>query len=185
MCPVRISDGTRRILTYADQTANKGDAKMRLLWESLEVIRNCADRRSPSNQFTVVMTLSSLSPDREFTDENSVMLAKQVMNQLSNNDDGELKIEGAEFIQPMMRTDEVLQNHWFIDWLLPQVGLTTAGFIQNHGQGQHDIRRTVKRLHTLERRRQWWMVVKWVAYSITGFLVAAWATAQLFEKFFG
>ena len=156
---------------------------MQLLCEDLEVIRKCANRNEPSNQFTVVMTLASVNfMQEDFTDDNSAKLALQIWQRLSDNANDEVKIVNAQSISPKVRTDEVPRINWLIDRLFPQVGLTTTSFIKNHGQGQHEIRSTVERLKTLETRRQWWMLVKWVAYTITGALVATWALVQLLEK---
>ena len=153
---------------------------MQLLCEGLEVIRS--DRDKPTNTFTVAMEFSS-PINQHFSDRDAIELANTLKRRLSGCNDG--RVEIINDIDPVVRDNVDLPTGWFDEYVLPDVGIATTSYILRHGQGQHNIRRTINRLNTLHKRRQRWMFVKWVAYTVTGGVLAAWAVVQLIDKLLG
>lgn len=153
---------------------------MKLLCEGMEVIRR--DRKGPTSSFTVALELSSPG-GQHFTDEDALALATELRRQLQDKDDGAIEIINE--VDPVVRANVDLPTGWFDEYILPEVGIATSSYILRHGQGQHDIRRTINRLNILHKRHQRWMFVKWVGYTVTGGVLAAWAIVQLIDKLIG
>lgn len=150
---------------------------MRLFCESMDVIRRSRER--PTETFTIAIELSGM-PGQRFTDEEALILAQEIKDRIANNR-GEIDV--TVNVVPVVRPELNPPTNWFYEHVLPDAGIAMAGYIQRHGPGQHDIRRTVTRLNSLHKRRQLWMLLKWAAYTVTGGVLATWAFVQLLDKF--